>query len=141
MNYLAWNCRGLGNLRTVQELARLVRAKDPSVVFLIETWQDDGPLERLRCQLQFENKFVANSRNKGGGLCLFWKQEVNLRVSSFSPSHIDAIINENQDDPGDSRASMEHRRLRTEKNHGPCFEDSTHSTRYLGVPWGTSTNW
>jgi hypothetical protein len=98
MNCLAWNYRGLGNLRTVQELARLVRAKVPFVVFLIETWQDDGPLERLRCQLQFENKFVANSRNKGGGLCLFWKQEVNLRVSSFSPSHIDAIINENQDD-------------------------------------------
>jgi hypothetical protein len=67
-------------------------------MFLIETWQDDGPLERLRCQLQFENNFVANSRNKGGGLCLFWKKEVNLRVHSFSPSHIDAIINESQFD-------------------------------------------
>ena len=65
-------------------------------MFLIETWQDAGPLERLRCQLLFENKFVANSRNKGGGLCLFWKKEINLKVSSFSPSHIDAIINENQ---------------------------------------------
>ncbi len=46
--------------------------------------------------ITFWNKFVANSRNKGGGLCLFWKKEINLRVSSFSPSHIDAIINENQ---------------------------------------------
>uniref|UniRef100_A0A2N9IJ19 Endonuclease/exonuclease/phosphatase domain-containing protein n=1 Tax=Fagus sylvatica TaxID=28930 RepID=A0A2N9IJ19_FAGSY len=64
MNCLAWNCRGLGNPRTVQELARLVRAQDPNVVFLIETWQDDGPLERLRCQLLFENKFVAKSKNK-----------------------------------------------------------------------------
>jgi hypothetical protein len=53
MNYLAWNYRGLGNPRTVQELARLVRAQDPNVVFLIETWQDDGPLERLQCQLLF----------------------------------------------------------------------------------------
>ena len=51
MNCLAWNCRGLGNPRTVQEIARLVHAQDPSVVFLIETWQDNGPLERLRCQL------------------------------------------------------------------------------------------
>ena len=98
MNVLAWNCRGLRNPRTVQELARLVHAQDPSVVFLIETWQDDGPLERLRCQLQYENKFVASSRNKGGGLCLFWKKEVKLRVHSFSPSHIDSIINENQQD-------------------------------------------
>jgi hypothetical protein len=94
MNCLAWNCRGLGNPRTVQELARLVRAKDPTVVFLIETWQDEGPLERLRCRLQFANKFVTNSRNKGGGLCMFWKQEINLRVQSFSPSHIDVIIND-----------------------------------------------
>jgi hypothetical protein len=98
MNCLAWNCRGLGNPRTVQEIARLVHAQDPSVVFLIETWQDDGPLERLRCQLQFENKFVACSRNKGGGLCLFWKAAVKLRVQSFSASHIDAIVNENQPD-------------------------------------------
>ena len=94
MNCLAWNCRGLGNPRTVQELARLVRAKNPAVVFLIETWQDEGPLERLRCSLQFANKFVTTSRNKGGGLCLFWKKEINLQVQSFSPSHIDATINE-----------------------------------------------
>uniref|UniRef100_A0A2N9G7B6 Reverse transcriptase domain-containing protein n=1 Tax=Fagus sylvatica TaxID=28930 RepID=A0A2N9G7B6_FAGSY len=98
MNCLAWNCRGLGNPRTVQEIARLVRAQDPSVVFLIETWQDEGPLERLRCQLQFENKFIAQSRNKGGGLCLLWKKEINLRVYSFSHSHIDAVVNENQPD-------------------------------------------
>uniref|UniRef100_A0A2N9H3A9 Uncharacterized protein n=1 Tax=Fagus sylvatica TaxID=28930 RepID=A0A2N9H3A9_FAGSY len=60
--------------------------------------EDDGPLERLRCQLQFDNKFVACSRNNGGGLCLFWKAAVNLRVQSFSASHIDAIVNENQTD-------------------------------------------
>ena len=96
MNCLAWNCRELGNPHTVQEIARLVRAQDPSVVFLIETWQDDGPLERLRCQLQFANKFVVKSRNKGGGLCLLWKNEVKLRVQSFSHSHIDAFVSENQ---------------------------------------------
>ena len=67
MNCLAWNCRGLGNPRTVQEIARLVHAQDLSVVFLIETWQDNGPLERLRCQLQFENKFVASSKILEGG--------------------------------------------------------------------------
>ena len=67
-------------------------------MYLIEIWQDESPLKRLRCQLLFENKFVANSRNKGEGLCLFWKQEVNLKVSSFSPSHIDAIINESHND-------------------------------------------
>uniref|UniRef100_A0A2N9GCE4 RNase H type-1 domain-containing protein n=1 Tax=Fagus sylvatica TaxID=28930 RepID=A0A2N9GCE4_FAGSY len=53
---------------------------------------DDGPLERLRCQLQFANKFIVKSRNKGGGLCLLWKNEVKLRVQSFSHSHIDAFV-------------------------------------------------
>ena len=98
MNCLAWNCHGLGNPGTVQEIARLVRAQDPSIMFLIETWQDDGPLERLCCQLQFANKFVVKSRNKGGGLCLLWKNEVKLRVQSFSHSHIDAFVCENQPD-------------------------------------------
>ncbi len=98
MNCLTWNCRGLGNLRTVQELARLVRAQDPTVVFFIETWQDDGPLERLQCHLQFDHKFVAKSKNKGGGLCMFWKAEVKLKVHSYSHSHIDAIISETESD-------------------------------------------
>uniref|UniRef100_A0A2N9F204 Reverse transcriptase domain-containing protein n=1 Tax=Fagus sylvatica TaxID=28930 RepID=A0A2N9F204_FAGSY len=78
-----------------QELARLVCAQDPTVVFLIETWQDEGPLERLRCKLHFDNKFVANSQNKGGGLCLLWKSSTNIKVNSFSPSHIDAVVDDN----------------------------------------------
>jgi hypothetical protein len=98
MNCLFWNCCGLGNPCTVQELARLVRAQDPTVVFLIETWQEEGPLERLCCFLHFDNKFVVKSRNKGGGLCLFWKGVVNAWIQSFSCSHIDVIINEIQQD-------------------------------------------
>uniref|UniRef100_A0A2N9GI95 Reverse transcriptase domain-containing protein n=1 Tax=Fagus sylvatica TaxID=28930 RepID=A0A2N9GI95_FAGSY len=66
MNCLAWNCHGLGNPRTVQELARLVRAQDPTVVFLIETWQDEGPLERLRYLLGFmEPQKPVNAKNHG----------------------------------------------------------------------------
>ncbi len=98
MNCLFWNCCGLGNPCTVQELAQLARAQDPTVVFLIETWQDEGLLERLRCYLHFDNKFVVKSRHKGGGLCLFWKGSVNARIQSFSDSHIDVIINETLSD-------------------------------------------
>ena len=45
MSFLAWNCRGLGNLRTVRELVEIIRAKDPTVVFLAETLTDDARLE------------------------------------------------------------------------------------------------
>uniref|UniRef100_A0A2N9FKU0 Uncharacterized protein n=1 Tax=Fagus sylvatica TaxID=28930 RepID=A0A2N9FKU0_FAGSY len=45
MNCISWNCCRLGNQGTVQELAHLVREKDPSVLFLSETWTDEDRLE------------------------------------------------------------------------------------------------
>ena len=37
MNCISWNCRGLRNPQRVRELSDLVRAKDPNLVFLMET--------------------------------------------------------------------------------------------------------
>ena len=37
MSCLAWNYRGLRNLRIERELVELIREKDPAVVFLAET--------------------------------------------------------------------------------------------------------
>jgi hypothetical protein len=52
----------------------MVRDKDPSAVFLIETWADEPQLELLRIQLHFANKLVVPRRNRGGGgLAAFWK--------------------------------------------------------------------
>ena len=82
----------LGNPCTVQELTWMVREKDPSALFLIETWADDPQLELLRIQLHFSNKLVVPRRNKRGGLALFWKQDLDLQISSYSYSHIDTII-------------------------------------------------
>ena len=45
MSCLIWNCRGLGNPCTGNELADIVRAKDPSVVFIAETWADEARLK------------------------------------------------------------------------------------------------
>ena len=47
MNCLVWNCRGLGNLRTGKELGDIIRAKDPSVVFIAETLADDARLDMI----------------------------------------------------------------------------------------------
>ena len=72
MSCLVWNCRGLGNLCTVNELASLVRAKDPSVVFIAETWTDEAKLKDVKRKIQFDNMFVVpRAIDMGGGLVLF----------------------------------------------------------------------
>ena len=90
-----WNCRGLGNLRTENELVTLIRAKDPSVVFIAETWADDARLDRTLSKINFDQKWVVPRVNRGGGLVLFWKSTVNLTVVDSHRYYIDTIINGN----------------------------------------------
>ncbi|XP_065628233.1 protein ACCUMULATION AND REPLICATION OF CHLOROPLASTS 3, chloroplastic [Quercus suber] len=47
MNLLAWNCRGLGKRRAVNELGDIIQAKDPEIVFLSETWSTKKQMEYL----------------------------------------------------------------------------------------------
>ena len=98
MSILAWNCRGLGNSCTVQELFRLVREQDPLALFVVETGLDTTRLEVLRCRLKFSSMLVVSRREQGGGLALFWKQEVNIMIKSYSTHHIDTVVNEGMDD-------------------------------------------
>lgn len=71
MNLFCWNCRGLGNRQTVQELGDLVRAQDPSVVFLVETWLEEARLGSIRDSLQFGHYFGVSRITRGGGLAIF----------------------------------------------------------------------
>ena len=80
MSLLLWNCRGLGNPRTENELVSLIQAKDPSVVFIAETWADETKLDRTLSKINFEKKWVVPRLNKGGGLVLFWKNNINIKV-------------------------------------------------------------
>ena len=47
MSCLVWNCHELGNPCIENELVDLVRAKDPPVVFLTETWADEAKLKNV----------------------------------------------------------------------------------------------
>ena len=97
MSCLIWNCRGLGNPGTVNELAELVWAKDPSVMFLAGTWADKARPKDVMRKIQFENMFVSPRTTRGGGLILFWRESVNVSVEGFDKNHIDAIINKNKE--------------------------------------------
>ena len=93
VSLLCWNCRGLGNQRTENQLANIVWAKDPSVVFLAETWTDETRLIQIHDRLQLKNEFIALRRNKTGGLVIFWKKDFDLNIETFSHNHIDITIN------------------------------------------------
>ena len=95
MSLLVWNCRGLGNLRTKYQLVDWMWAKDPSVVFLAETWTDKAKLEQVQRRIQFKNLFEVPRINKGGCLALFWKEGFPLEIETYSKNHIDTTINKN----------------------------------------------
>ena len=98
MSLLVWNCRGLGNLRTEDQLAELVWAKDPSIVFLAETWTDKDRLVQVQRWIDFKDMLEVPRRNKVGGLVIFWKEDFDLSSETFSPNHIDSTINKNKED-------------------------------------------
>ena len=99
MSYIVWNCQGLGNQRVVQELADLVQAKARSLVFLVGTWADEARLNYVQSRIQFDQKFFVERINRGGGLVLFWKNEIEVDVESSSLNHIDVTINKNSEKP------------------------------------------
>ncbi|XP_023898513.1 uncharacterized protein LOC112010404 [Quercus suber] len=98
MSCMCWNVRGLGNHRTIRELANIVRAQDPSILFLAETWADNARLVKLCDELNFEEKWVVERVTRAGGLALLWKNSISIKVVDSSPNFIDAIVNAGQAD-------------------------------------------
>lgn len=74
MNFLVWNCHGLEKPRTKRELIEIIRTKDPSVMFVTETWVDEA--RRTFSNINFDQKWVVPRTTRGGGLVLFWKNYV-----------------------------------------------------------------
>ncbi|XVE57722.1 hypothetical protein DITRI_Ditri04bG0112200 [Diplodiscus trichospermus] len=60
MNLISWNCRGLGSLRAVQELTKMVKKFRLYIVFLCETKRKATEIEIIRVKL-----FVNNPRELG----------------------------------------------------------------------------
>ena len=95
MSLLVWNCRGLGNPRIVKELGDYIQAKDPTFVFLAETWADNARLDQVLCNFDFRNKWSVESGNRGDGLVLLWKEEIKITVEDSSKYCIDVLVEKN----------------------------------------------
>jgi len=75
----------------------MVQAKDPSIVFLVETWENEARLKDVKRKIQFENMFVSPRTSRGGGLVLFWRSLIDVSVEGSDKNHIDTIINKNKE--------------------------------------------
>ena len=49
----------------------------------------------MKDRLRFDKKFVVQRVTRGGGLVLYWKNDIEVEVESSSLNHIDAVINKN----------------------------------------------
>jgi hypothetical protein len=65
----------------------------PRCVILAETKLDQKRLECFWWKLDMPNMIVKNCEGQSGGLAVFWKREIQLRVVGFiSRYHIDMEI-------------------------------------------------
>lgn len=92
MSTLSWNCRGLGQPRTVRILAELVRSKKPMFIFLIETLCSRNKLERLKIQLGYDGLFVVERVARSSRLALLWKATSTVNLLQFATNFIDAKV-------------------------------------------------
>ena len=143
MSLLEWNCRGLRNPRTVKELRDYIRAQDPSVVFLVETWIDDARLDQVLCNFDFRHKWSVASGTRGRDLVLLWKEEIRITVEDSSKYCIDVLVEKNTPrewrftgfygEPATARRHKAWAKLRTlnDKPHIPwlCAGDFNEITR------------
>ena len=98
MSCINWNCHGLGQPRVVLELTELVKKKSPSIIFLMETKSKEQYLKKLCSKLKLENVHIEPRVNVGGGLALYWKNKIDLKVLDSTPTYIDTVVNPRMDD-------------------------------------------
>ncbi|KAL0304662.1 UNVERIFIED_CONTAM: putative mitochondrial protein [Sesamum calycinum] len=79
MSCLAWNCQGLRGPGTVRELENLIRALNPSLVFLSETKCPVPFIEKMKRKF-FMFRVGVNSVGKSGGIALLWTKELDVSV-------------------------------------------------------------
>ncbi|KAK9924904.1 hypothetical protein M0R45_033245 [Rubus argutus] len=92
MNFLSWNCQGLGQPVTVQHLQEVTRSHGPLVVFLSETHQSGHYVDKVRKQLGYYKGVNVNPIDTSGGLSLWWKPAVMVDVILSSSFFIDTIV-------------------------------------------------
>jgi exonuclease III len=97
MKFLSWNCRGLGNPKTVRALKKLINNHQPDLVFIMET-------KLTESQYQFLNNYrdvysthtincSINGGGRAGGLALIWNHCIlNMNNINYDLNYTDMLI-------------------------------------------------
>ena len=90
---VSWNCCGLGNPATVRRIKELHKSIAPHIMFLMETKNSDNyVLQELQDLSYPHHTLISPHGVGGGGLALFWSQEVAISILSSSHNFIDTIV-------------------------------------------------
>ncbi|XP_052486336.1 uncharacterized protein LOC128041067 [Gossypium raimondii] len=92
MKIICWNVRGLGSPRAVRKLRFLLKQNNPQLVFLMETIVNEKRMEAIRRRCGFTNGLEVGAVGTRGGICLAWREEVQIHLKSLSTSHIDVLV-------------------------------------------------
>lgn len=95
MNYLSWNCRGLGTPRAIRILRDLIKSQNPDLIFLSETLVEGSVISNIADQLGFNNVFTVDKIGRSGGMAVLWNRKVECQVIDSTRNHIDLHVMEN----------------------------------------------
>jgi exonuclease III len=150
MSTFLWNCRGLGNAATVQELRDFAREFAPSILCVVETQIHKSRVESLAGTLGYDNAFAVSSTGRSGGLGIFWNNDIKVDCLPYSQYHIDAVVHTPLEEPwrltcvyGEACVSERHKTwdmLKFIKAYSPLpwlcigdFNEVLHREEHVGV--------
>ncbi|KAL5555276.1 hypothetical protein UlMin_037512 [Ulmus minor] len=92
MNVMVWNVQGIGNTWTSNALLSHVRKFSPDIVLLLESKLFSTQIPGLARKLGFSNFYGVDRIGLNGGLVLFWRDHVVVKINSAARFYIDAFI-------------------------------------------------
>ena len=89
MRILSWNCRGVGSKWTISYLTEIWHKHKPDFLFLSETKQDFGFVQKFQGHFGFDNLVTVDPVGRSGGLALYYNNEYQVNVLYSSNRMID----------------------------------------------------
>lgn len=88
MKFLSWNCRGFRASPTIRRLRRIIKQKNPTVVFLAESLCPVHVTKIFFSSAGLSNVTRVDSQGRSGGLVLAWSDLFACTILDLCPHWI-----------------------------------------------------